>query len=285
MKIVKFLGGLGNQMFQYAFYLSLKNSNQRVKADLTGYETYRKHYGFELTKVFNLKIAQASKIEIDLFLSEKKDFIRRKIRQLFHLKNAYRQESKDFGYEPDLLKNKSSKYYWGYWQNHNYFKAIEPQLRKAFAFNNELTGKNLEVKDAIQRTESVAIHVRRGDYINDPILGGICDSAYYHAAIDTIAQQLKNPHFFIFSDDIDWCRQNLNLNASAIFVTWNQAENSYIDLHLISMCKHYIISNSSFSWWGVWLNTSQDKIVVAPQKWANVDSDFSGLLLDSWTRI
>ncbi len=124
-----------------------------------------------------------------------------------------------------------------------------------------------------------------GDYVNHPIHGGICTMDYYQQAIDIMKSKIVNPKFFIFSNDIEWCHSHLKL-ADAVYITGNKGENSYRDMQLMSMCKHNIIANSSFSWWGAWLNNNPDKIVIAPAKWFNDPKiNTRDLIPDDWIKI
>src|SRR5690606_32306903 len=129
-----------------------------------------------------------------------------------------------------------------------------------------LDGRNLTLGQHVVKVNSVSIHVRRGDYVGHPVLGGICDLAYYQKAIRSIEKKLKDPLFVVFSNDMDWCRTHLNL-PDAAFVDWNRGEQSYRDMQLMALCKNHILANSSFSWWGAWLNPANEKLVVSPKRW------------------
>ncbi|MEX2592686.1 MAG: alpha-1,2-fucosyltransferase [Anditalea sp.] len=285
MKVVKFLGGLGNQMFQFAFYLSLKQHFGKVKADLTGFEDYSLHYGFELEKVFPIQLEKASPFELRIYGQERRDWITRKLRRIYNTKHAWHPEKEEFGFDPLIYQDSSPRYFWGYWQHCLYHQAITPQLRKAFEFKRKLEGKNLAVGQQVKKTPSVSIHVRRGDYLDHPILGDICNLDYYQKGIEVMKEKVENPQFVVFSNDIAWCRSNLSL-SEAIFVDWNKGENSHRDMQLMALCRHHIIANSSFSWWGAWLNPHGEKIVVSPEKWINTPGvDTSGLIHHKWITI
>lgn len=265
MKIVKFLGGLGNQMFQYALYKSLQKKFN-VKADLQGYRDYPLHNGFEIAHIFNIKLDAISSFRSNLYANKKWKY--RKLRRILNLKNVYKEESNLFSFDPFVIDDPKTAYYWGYWQNLKYFIDIAPEIRHDFQFKNELTGRNQVVLTEVIKNNSVSLHVRRGDYLKDPLLGGLCGPDYYQKAIDYINDHIYQPEFFVFSDDIPWCTENLKLTNST-FISWNKGNSSYIDMQLMSNCKHNIIANSSFSWWAAWLNTNPDKIVIAPKKWVN----------------
>jgi hypothetical protein len=268
MKIVKFLGGLGNQMFQYAFYKALSAKYPNVKAHILGFDNYELHNGFELEKVFNIEVNKAKPFIIKLFDPSFNKWLHRKLRRILFLKKAPFIEKREFCFNNEALEQKGNQLYWGYWQTEKYFESISEELKKDFEFINKLDDRNLAVMHMILNCNSVSIHIRRGDYINHTLLGGICDLNYYKRAIQLIEEKISEPVFFIFSNDIHWCKRELNL-PNAIFVSWNTDKLSYIDMHLMSNCKHNIIANSSFSWWAAWLNKNNEKTVIAPKKWTN----------------
>jgi hypothetical protein len=285
MKIIQFLGGLGNQMFQYALYKALQKKFPNVKADLHGYQDYTLHNGFELEKIFNIKLNKISPFTKNLYNKHNRKWIYRKLRRLFNLKNAYQEEQSLFAYDPSILTDPKPRYYWGYWQNLRYFETIEEELKSDFKFKNTLTGANQQTLAHIKQTESIAIHVRRGDYLKDPLLGGLCGPDYYQAAINYIHTKVGSPEFFVFSDDIAWCQEHLRL-PQAEFISWNKGPESYIDMQLMSACKHNIIANSSFSWWAAWLNPNESKIVIYPKKWVNDNQCLESMSTpENWTAL
>ena len=284
MIIIKIIGGLGNQMFQYSFYRSLQNNGINVYADLSDFKEYPLHNGYELERVFNLKLKIPNNIILNLFKPNQRNWIFRKLKRILNLKKAYRIEENEFRFDASFLSN-TNQYYCGYWQNEGYFRQIANQIKQDFKFP-EIEGiKNKTALQQIIDAESVAIHVRRGDYLKDPLLGGICNLDYYEQAILNMISKIRYAHFFVFSDDIAWCIQNLNL-PNVTYVDWNKGNKSYIDMQLMSNCKHNIISNSSFSWWGAWLNNNSNKVVIAPKKWVNnLSSSDIDICPKSWIKI
>ena len=268
MKIIQFLGGLGNQMFQYALYKALQKKHPNVKADLHGYRNYALHNGFELENIFNIKLNKISPFTKNLYNKHNRKWLYRKLRRVLNLRNAYQEEKSLFAFDPSILADPKSRFYWGYWQNLQYFEAIAEELKIDFEFKQELTGENQQILEQIKQTDSVSIHVRRGDYLKDPLLGGLCGPEYYQTAINYMQANVASPVFFVFSDDIAWCQKHLTLEQ-AKFITWNKGTDSYIDMQLMSACKHNIIANSSFSWWAAWLNPNVAKMVIYPKKWVN----------------
>lgn len=282
MKIVKFLGGLGNQMFQYAFYLALKKSFKEVKADLTAFDNYTLHNGFELENIFSIHLNTVTPFDLNLYLPHNRKFIWRKLRQIYRTKNAYWEETPQFAFHDKIFDDSTNKYYWGYWQHTDYVNKVETELREAFIFPPIVDPQNSELLHKIKQQTTIAVHVRRGDYLSESLLGGICDSLYFQEAISYIKDKMENPLFIIFSNDIAWCREEFK-ELNTIFVDWNTGKNSFEDMRLMSHCDHNIIANSSFSWWGAWLNENPKKIVISPSKWVN-DSNIntSGLIIPSF---
>lgn len=266
MKIVRFLGGLGNQMFQYAFYKSLENAFGKAAGDLSAFDRYELHNGFELEEIFPVSIKKAPPFLIKLYDPVHRNWHIRKLRRVLSLKNAYYEEKESFRFDETIYKDPGSRLYWGHWQNEAYFKGIASALKNDFLFKLPLEGKNLEVYKQIKDSNSVGVHVRRGDYLHDKLLGGICDGDYYKRAIDLILEKTGNAKFFVFSNDIPWCESALGL-PQAVFISWNQGRQSYIDMQLMSSCRHNIIANSSFSWWAAWLNAHPGKVVLSPSRW------------------
>lgn len=285
MKTIRFLGGLGNQMFQYALYRAMQQSFPNVKADLQGFNGYELHNGFELERIFKLQISKTTPFKSKLYNIHEKKWIYRKLRRVLNLRKSYFEEYNLFSYDPTILTSPKPAYLWGYWQNPAYFGAIEQQLRADFKFILPLDKKNQETLDRIQSSNSVSIHIRRGDYLTDPLLGGLCNLKYYQEAIAMIETSVPSPKYFIFSNDIPWCREQLNL-PTAEFIFWNQGSDSYIDMQLMTACKHNIIANSSFSWWAAWLNQNTNKTVICPRKWVNdAQINTSGIIPQSWISI
>lgn len=266
MIITELTGGLGNQMFQYAFgrYISYLNETP-LKICYRVNKNFPRQY-----ELFYFQIIEnfASKLEIFKLKGLNKTSLLNKIvnRFIFH-KNLLLQ--KKYYYDKSILEsclNSKNIYLKGYWQSKNYFKGIEEIIKKEFTLKNRFIKYKLPEKSKILKTNSVSVHIRRGDYLSPSSLQnlGLCSLKYYEAAIAYIKSKEKNPVFFIFSDDIKWVKTNLNIDLSLYYIENNPG---YLDMHLMSLCKHNIIANSSFSWWGAWLNNNQEKIVIAPKKW------------------
>lgn len=282
MIIVKLIGGLGNQMFQYAIGRHLAYKNQtKLKLDILTFKTY------ELWKYaldcFNVIEEFATTKDIRPFN------LKRRFEIFFKLnKNILYVEKVKFKFDPKVLKCKGSVYLDGSWQSEKYFKDIEKIIRKEFTFKNKPDDNNIKLLKSIKNTNSVCIHARRGDYVTSSKTNkflGTCSPDYYNKCIQIIRKRLKNPYFFVFSDELDWVKNNIKIDVPITYVSHNTIEKGYEDLRLMKNCKNFIISNSTFSWWGAWLSENKNKIVLAPKKWLRADVETPDLLPDNWIKI
>jgi hypothetical protein len=176
----------------------------------------------------------------------------------------------------------------GYWQSEKYFAEVAEQIREDFSFLLPPGNRNAELAREIQQVNAVSLHVRRGDYASNArttSTHGLCSLDYYRAAIEYVAERVKQPHLYIFSDDIEWVINNLKIELPHQYVDHNHGAESYNDMRLMSMCKHHIIANSSFSWWGAWLNPSTDKIIVAPTHWFANQTNVGDLFPQGWVTL
>lgn len=291
MIIVRLIGGIGNQMFQYAVgrALSCKNKDE-LKLDVSCfvYERFRKYDLGALNISENFATAEeATELKFGKPALLRK--LKRKISGDARKPAPSYVKEEHFYYDPRILQLKGNLYLEGYWQSEKYFADIGDIIRNDFSFKECSAGRNLEIAQLIEKSESVAVHVRRGDYITDKAaieILGACSSQYYNAAMDMMIEDISNPHFFIFSDDIAWAKHNLSAAPDISFVSNEAGSNEYDDLRLMSLCKHIIIANSSFSWWGAWLNRNPGKKVIAPARWFEApDYDTRDLCPESWQRI
>jgi hypothetical protein len=192
------------------------------------------------------------------------------------------------GYNSAINNISRDCYLSGYWQSQKYFIEIEDIIRNDFKFRKNIEGRNSLWLEKIRNSNSISLHIRRSDYVNNMFhdIHGTCSLNYYNEAIQYIINSVQYPYFFIFSDDVEWARNNLKIEHPCEFIFGNTGKSSFIDMRLMSMCKHNIIANSSFSWWGAWLNPNPDKIIVAPKKWL-IDSSVNtkDLIPFNWIRI
>lgn len=271
-------------MFQYAFYLSLSNRGFITYADLSDFKFYHKHNGFELQRIFNINVRQAPPMIIKLLDRSKRNVFYRAIRRIMQTRKAFYEEAIPFNFDKNVYNSRNNLFS-GYWQNCTYFETISKQLFYDFRFSEPVDPQNRKYLQKINATVSVAVHVRRGDYLLDPLLGGLCPESYYIEAMSMMKQLHTGCHFFIFSNDMEWCRERLQTENST-FVTGNVGIQSFRDMQLMIACRHIIIANSSFSWWSAYLNDNPDKTVICPQKWTT-DNDLNtdGLLPLHWIKI
>lgn len=292
MVIVQLIGGLGNQMFQYAMARRLAILKETdLKFDISFFENY-KNRKYDLS-CFNIIEDFASPEEVYHLKGPDVRSIPRKIFKIINKIKPYHKRSyikeRHFHFDPNVFRVSGNIYLEGYWQSEKYFKEIENIIRSEFKIKYEPDSVNKKIGSLILGLQSVSIHIRRGDYIADPNIykvHGICPLEYYNAAIEKISKIIKNPHFFIFSDDSAWAENNLRIDYPATFINGNSGNKDYEDMRLMSFCKHHIIGNSSFSWWGAWLSENPDKIVIAPKKWFNDQRiKTNDLIPETWHRI
>jgi hypothetical protein len=192
-------------------------------------------------------------------------------------------------FDANIFKSKKDVYLEGYWQTEKYFSRIKDTIFKAFTSKYTLDTGNLQISSSISACNAVSVHIRRGDYVSNPeyaSMYGACDIDYYKRACTLINKQLVNPYYFIFSDDPEWTKARIDFFQPSLLISHNTGEHSYKDLLLMSLCKHNIIANSSFSWWAAWLNVNPNKIVIAPERWFNNKSLANqDILPDSWHKI
>ncbi|HXE95465.1 MAG TPA: alpha-1,2-fucosyltransferase [Dongiaceae bacterium] len=289
MIIVKLIGGLGNQMFQYAAArsLSLRHGTE-LKLDLfflEGEQVGNTPRKFELDN-FCITAEKASRWEVSSMSGRGSSRLATTCARLFQRAAGYTDyREKFFHFDPRVSTLPDNVYLEGYWQSERYFADIGDIIRKEFMVTPPLTGRNLELACEIQSVNSVSLHVRRGDYVTEEKTHGVCDIEYYRKAEERVAQELGNPEFFVFSDDPEWVASNLKLRHPARYIR-NNGGMPHEDLRLMSLCRHNIIANSSFSWWGAWLNDNPGKSVFAPREWfRDKRYNTADILPESWIKL
>ncbi len=273
MIIIQLKGGLGNQMFQYALYRELLHRGKTVKIDdETGFIGDKLR--MPVLSRFGVEYEKATKDEIIALTDSKMDLWSR-IRRKLTGRKTYRIDETEGVFNPGILELDDA-YLVGYWQCEKYFSTPEvaAQIQETFGkrpqeiMHDSVSWSTLQ---QIECSESVSIHVRRTDYLDQEhiMIHNLCTEVYYKNAIMKVRQKHPNAVFFIFTDDKEWCRDHFK-GPNFINVELQEGENSDVaDLLLMSRCKHHIMANSSFSWWSVWLNDSPEKMVIAPEKWIN----------------
>lgn len=290
MIIIKIAGGLGNQMFQYALGRALLARGREVFLDCSGFDsqaqsdTKRK---YELDK-FDVKIKQVSP-------KDKEKFCNWKQYLYYYFGRIIKKDisrivlEKEHCFLPQIAEC-DSKYLIGYWQTEKYFKSIRRELLSDFSFQNlTFSHQNEKLRDDILSTKNaVGVHVRGGDYNtadNVSIYGNICDSEYYQKAFEYIEKAVGKAKYYIFTNDPEWAKKMIPFKKDNIeIIDWNSEEDGWMDMYMMSICRHNIIANSSFSWWAAWLNQNSEKIVIAPKKWQN-GSDIADIVPDNWIRM
>ncbi len=289
MIIIKMKGGLGNQMFQYALYKQLKAMGKEVKVDEVNGFRDDKQRDPVLGKLFGITYDLATEQEITDITDSHMDFLSRVKRKIFGRKSLeYIDRIGTFN--PEVLE-KNDAYLNGYFQSERYFpdRDVRNQLRQEFHLDiDDILTKNdsWQLYRDITQTESVSIHVRRGDYLEPGTVetfGGICDTAYYKRAIERMLTLHPDAVFFVFTSDKQWCEENVSGDRFHLVDTGEENEDA-VDLLLMSMCKHHILANSSFSWWSAWINDSPEKTVLVPPKWLN-NEDNPDIYTDRMIRV
>lgn len=287
MVIVKITGGLGNQLFQYATGKALaKKLSCELALDLSFYptQTLRK---YELDK-FNIEARIATTKEITLS-GGGNDVVSRLMRK-FGLTSVifpqYIKERESIKYVEKIDQCKSGAFLDGYWQNPRYFSQIKSELVQDFLPKAPLSAPALAWKTRIEQSSTpVSLHVRRGDYVDNAhtnSVHGTCGLDYYRAAVNKVLETVENPTFYVFSDDIEWCKQNLGSLGQLVYI--DDTQSAIDDLMLMSFCQHHIIANSTFSWWAAWLG--DDGLTIAPENWfSDLDRNNKSIYDSSWTLI
>lgn len=267
MIITRLVGGLGNQMFQYAAGRRLAHALAGdLKLDVTWLEKSNSR-PYALGN-FNIEEKFASPAEIAAVAPIGR--FGHALAKIWPKKWPKYIQEKQFHFDPDILNLPDGAYLKGYWQSEKYFSDIATILRGEFTVKSPLSEKNNEMSELIASKQSVSVHVRRGDYVETRRMKQVynaCGPDYYLRCVDYMKQLVKNPYFFIFSDDPQWAKDNLKQLNPAVIVDCNRTNKDYEDIWLMSRCNHHIIANSTFSWWGAWLNPREDKIVLAPKQW------------------
>lgn len=298
MFIIRFHGGLGNQIFEYCFYRYMQeNISENLKADLTWFDrNYKEHQGYELDRVFGIKLRTASYEEIARVHEYYPRYyplaaLRYLARKIAAWKNRNRDTKDahiyDFGpmqycFNPVYLALDLQKdwYIEGVFCSDAYFQKCEDMLRKELRFCLPLEGRNRTLKEEMEKCQSVAVHVRRGDYVGNVF--DIIGLEYYKKATEYIKERVADPVFYVFSDDMDYVAEKFAFLGDYVPVH-NEGKASYIDMQLISSCQHMIIANSTFSYWGALLGEKEDSIVIAPSRY-KADVDLA-LARDNWVLV
>ncbi len=299
MVLLHLKGGLGNQMFEYAAGIALATHlGVEFKLDKSYYDN-KEYEGDALTQFYDIPYFRdiLNNFETNAKTATPQEanqyqpgFIGKVIDRLTprQFRTVYRETP--YIFDPKFFKLRKNVLLKGYFQSEKYFKNYADVVRKQLTFNKQVRDRDINVANQIQQQTSVSIHVRRGDYVKNPTASQILGSMqmdYFLKAKTIIEETLAGPvNYFIFSDDIEWTKTQFNEWGNVIYIDKSFGNTEVDDMYLMSCCHHNIIANSSFSWWGAWLNSNPNKLVVAPKKWFNQPGiDTKDILPEEWITI
>lgn len=290
MVIIKIAGGLGNQMFQYALARALAYNGRAVYLDCSGFDMQSDKDTkrvYELGR-FDIVLPKVSQSDVKKYCNKWQYFLNY-IGRLINKDISKIIIEKDHCYRGEIAECED-KFLIGYWQTEKYFGVVRKELLHDFSFDKQLlSSRNQRLRDEILADrKAVAVHIRGGDYNfagNVNIYGNICNADYYKRAFIYIERIIGEANYYLFTNDFVWANQLISYEGRQIkIVDWNSEENGWVDMYLMSICKHNIIANSSFSWWAAWLNQNKEKTVIAPDRWQN-GTDLKDIVPDEWIKI
>ena len=293
MIISNLIGGLGNQLFQYATGLAAaRRTGTELRIAIDMFEDYQLHQGFELTRVFAVAPIAANAAEMRVCLGPWRSKQARRLLGRFRpgtLREGSVVVQPTVTYWPGIREVGPMTYLQGYWQSERFFDDAVEEVRTALHFRSPPSEANVHWIRRIESCNSVGLHVRRGDYITNGknrSIYAVCPPEYYRGAVDHVLQRHPDARFFIFSDEPGWARQLFDDQSGIMeVVDHNRGSESYNDLRLMSRCRHNIIANSTFSWWAAWLLERPGKLIVAPQRWLRSPGLDADMIPARWTRI
>jgi Glycosyl transferase family 11 len=284
-------GGLGNQLFQYALARRLAyDRNIEFRVDVNVFANKFQKRAFQLNHL-DVIAAPITDRETQKFWGWRNLRYIGKWHEFSELHKPYYKRivvrEQDVKFDENILRVGTHVYLEGYWQSEKYFTSIASLLRTEIRPNGPWSRENSHLLKQVRDCQAVSVHIRRGDYVENPDVNkthGVLLQPYYEEAMRIIKGRMANAHFFVFSDDVLWARENLDFHAPTFYISHNENE-AHWDMLLMSHCSHHIIANSSFSWWGAWLNQNDEKIVIAPKRWFKADIFNPDLLPEEWIKI
>ena len=284
MIITQLKGGLGNQLFQYAAARRLSLTlGVPLKLDVGFYKRHKQRT-YELDQ-FRIEAGIATDWEVARWRGPR--LLTRITQPLGLLPRCVMEKS--FEFDPAILHLQGGRYLEGYWQSYRYFADVAPQIRSELAVRTPPSDADRAMLDRMAQCDAVCLHVRRGDYASNPIARqyhGLCVPEYYRTAVEAIAAQLRVPELFVFSDDMPWVKQNLRFELPTTHVEHHGVDSAPLELRLMGGCRHFVIANSSLSWWAAWLASSEESSVYAPQRWfADPTINTADLTPPAWHRL
>jgi hypothetical protein len=289
MIVMRLKGGLGNQMFQYALgrRLSIDHHTPLILETSSFNEDHLRDYRLN---TFQIDASASDKLLFFPTTGPKRhintvlQFFRSLLSGPF---NIFKEQY--FGFDPRVLQCSANAFFDGFWQSEQYFLPIRKTLLADFLPVQVLSGQLAQTVQQIDGSPAVSIHVRRSDYVSNPTtmaFHGVCSKEWYEEAAHYMKAHVPNVHFFVFSDDYEWAKNNLAFDAPTTFVKPSPDGLECHDLYAMSLCQHNVIANSSFSWWGAWLNQNPNKIVIAPKQWFVAGPQATNdLIPSSWIRL
>ncbi len=283
---------MGNQMFQYAFGQRMATElGVDLRMDLSqlldrsrGKDFVYRNYDltiFEVDHQFSI-----SPTLLKTIYKVKSSTLSRNMKKWAATGKHFVKEP-HFHVSEKILKNPiDNALYDGWWQSESYFESVAEEVRKRFKFRTPVLEKSQSLLAKISNANAICLNVRRTDFVNNSNLNST-NKNYFHDAADHLAERVASPHFFVFSDDVKWCAENLKLPFPTTFVEHDHKGEKFGNyMQLMRACKHFIIPNSSFAWWAVWLADYDKKLVVAPKNWFNdAQYDTSDLIPKTWIRL
>lgn len=281
MIITKLNGGLGNQLFEYACARNLQLKNEdTLFLDIEGFKRSSRHYSLENFKLSNdVKLLTEKDSRSLLFLQAISKYNRNLAFKLGSLFGAFIWKSSN--YKPLNVGNTKGRklYLYGYWQSYDYFKENAELIRRELKVKSVIPTECAELLKEVNKNNSICVHIRRGDYVSCGFLH--CDEAYYQRGIKYIYEKHSDSNIIVFSDDIEWVKQNMSFDYSVTYVDVDVPD--YEVLRLMYLCKHFVMSNSSFSWWASYLSDNANKIIIAPEYWLPDNKENKSIYMDNWT--
>ena len=284
MIIVQLKGGLGNQLFQYAAARRLSLMlGVPLKLDISGYK-WRSQRTYELDQ-FCIEAGIATLWEVARWRGPR--FLTRITQPLGILPRLVMEKS--FEFDSAILQIQDGRYLEGYWQSYRYCADVAPQIRRELAVRTPPPDADRTLLERMRECESVCLHVRRGDYASNLAAlqyHGLCTPEYYRTAVEGLGAQLHAPELFVFSDDMPWVKQHLRFQLPTTYVEHHGVDSAPLELQLMAGCRHFVIANSSLSWWAAWLTANENPIVYAPRRWfADPAINTSDVTPPSWHQI
>lgn len=285
---VRLVGGLGNQMFQYAAARALAlRSGAQLDLDLSWFGTVPERE-FALSP-FAIKAGRSRQFNYQATKSSLLARVKRRLGFVQNVADVPVFNEASFRYDSRIEQVNTSVFLDGYFQSEQYFLSFHEDIKADFIVQTIPSSAAAQLLEKISATNSICVHIRRGDYVNNSDANayhGTCSLDYYREGLELVTRNLSKPHCFVFSDDPHWVREHFNPGIPMTLVDIHGVDEAHEDLRLMAACQHYVIANSSFSWWGAWLGSHPDKQVVAPLRWfQNSDNDTSDLIPATWKRL